>query len=180
MQLVDILYELARQHKSVKAFVYNSVNEIGNGSELYPLFWLEDPLLGDNADARIIRFDFNFSITEIPEEDNQVKPIQDRCFRIGLAIIEKLRKINNNTLLSVKGFNFLTLRDYYDNKSAGIRFSVTVERTNPQNLCDLDNDFEEGKEFPAIEALPKFKTDNPKGCATFPDKPGLPKITFDK
>lgn len=70
--IVDTLYELAKEHLYIKSFVYDAVNEIGNGSELYPLFWLEDPILL-NSNGHMIRADFNFSITEIPNNNSEVK-----------------------------------------------------------------------------------------------------------
>lgn len=178
--VVDILYELAKQHLSIKSFVYDSVNEIGNGSELYPLFWLEDPILLNSTAANIIRVDFNFSITEVPTNNSEVKAVQDRCFVTGLAIIEKLRELKAITGLSVVDFSAVSLRRYYDNNAAGYRFSVTVNRVNPQNLCKLDEEFDPGKEFPKTDNLPKFDTDNKNGCAIFSDKPGLPKFDLNK
>lgn len=178
--IVDVLYELAKQHLSIKSFVYDSVNEIGNGSELYPLFWLEDPVLLNSMAANIITVDFNFSITEIPANNSEVKGIQDRCFRTGLAIIEKLREIKNISALTVVNFSAVSLRRYYDNNAAGYRFSVTVNRVNPQNLCTLDEEFDPNKEFPKLDNLPKFDTDNKDGCAIFSDKMGLPKFDLNK
>lgn len=178
--IVDILYELARQHKGIKGFMYDSVNEIGNGSEVYPLLWLEDPVLLNCVAANIIKIDFNFTITEVPAGNAEAKEIQDRCFASGLAIIEKLREIKNRTLLSVEDFSAVSLRRYYDNNAAGYRFSVTVSRVNPQNLCELDEIFDPAKEFPKIDSLPKFDTSNKDGCAIFTDKPGLPKFDLTK
>ena len=132
--ITDILFELARQHREIRAFRYDSVAESGAGSESYPLLWLEDPLFADNNDARLLRIRFNFSVTAIPDKKNEVGTIQKHCFDIGLSVVEKMRKIQGKTLLSVAAFNALTLRDYYDNGSAGVRFSVTATRLNPQEI----------------------------------------------
>ena len=176
--IIDILFELAQQNKAIRAFRYDTSAENGSGSELYPLLWIEDPILANNNDARLLRIDFNFSITGIPDTKNRVKPIQEQCFAIGLSIIEKLRKIQHSTLLSVNGFSALTLRDYYDNGAAGVRFSVSANRLNPQNLCHLDELFDPHKTFPATQELPCF--DTPPGCTVFPDKPGLPSFNLSQ
>ena len=175
--ITDILFELARQHKEIRAFRYDSVAESGAGTEAYPLLWLEEPLLADNSDARLLRIRFNFSITAIPDEKNTANAIQKRCFTIGLSIVEKMRKIQDQTLLSVTSFNALTLRDYYDNSSAGIRFSVTATRLNPQGLCRLDEAFDLSKTFPSKQELPRFNSASANGSTLFPDKPLLP--SFD-
>jgi hypothetical protein len=45
-ELIDILYNLARQHEYVKSFNYEEVNKVGGvGSDKYPLVFLEDPLI---------------------------------------------------------------------------------------------------------------------------------------
>lgn len=178
--VVDILYEIAKQHLSIKSFVYDSVNEIGNGSELYPLFWLEDPILLNSTAANIIRVDFNFSITEVPTNNSEVKAVQDRCFATGLSVIEKLRGLKDITSMSVVDFSAVSLRRYYDNNAAGYRFSVTANRVNPQKLCKLNEEFDPSREFPKMDNLPKFDTNNKNGCAIFSDKSELPKFDLNK
>lgn len=178
--IVDVLYELAKQHLSIKSFTYDSVNEMGNGSEFYPMLWLEDPILLNSKDKRLIEADFNFSITEIPKDNDEVKPIQDRCFSTGLAIIEKLRGIKDTTNLVILNFSAVSLRRYYDNNAAGWRFSVSAHRTNTINLCKLDEEFDPSKEFPTLESLPKFSTDNKSGCAIFSEKRELPRFSLTK
>ena len=176
-EITNILFELARQHKEIRAFRYGSIAESGTGSEAYPLLWLEEPLFADNGDARLLRIRFNFSVTAIPDEKSEVNAIQKQCFTIGLSVIEKMRKIQAQTLLSVASFNALTLRDYYDNDCAGVRFSVTVTRLNPQDLCRLDEQFDPAKTFPRAQELPCFNSASDNGYTLFPDKHILP--TFD-
>lgn len=178
--IVDILYQLAKQHLSIKSFAYDTINEMGNGSELYPLLWLEDPILLNSTTANIIRVNFNFSITEIPTSNSEAKAIQDRCLATGLSIVEKLRELKNETKLSILDFSALSLRRYYDNNAAGYRFSVTANILNPQNLCRLDSAFDPDKEFQITESLPKFDTDNKNGCAIFSDKAELPKFDLNR
>ena len=174
--ITDILFELARQHSEIRAFRYDSVAESGTGAEAYPLLWLEEPLFADNNDARLLRVRFNFSVTAIPETKNEVSAVQKRCFAIGLSVIEKMRTVQDQTLLSVASFNALTLREYYDNASAGARFSVAATLLNPQDLCRLNEVFDPAKSFPNPQQLPRFANPD-NGCALFPEKPQLP--SFD-
>ena len=174
-EIIDILFELARQHQAIRAFRYDASVEAGTGAEPYPLLWIEDPILANNTDARLLRLDFNFSVTEIPDTKSAIKPIQERCFAIGLSIIEKLRKIQHSTLLSVNSFSAVTLRNYYDNAAAGVRFSVAASRLNPQNLCRLDEQFDPHKTFPSAQDLPGFGL---SGYAVFADKPELPSFNL--
>lgn len=175
MQIVNIFYELARQHKQVKGFRYGKTYEKGAGSDIYPLTWLDDPIAGQSENDATIRYTINVDILGLPTDDLDVLAVQSAAFLVGLSYKEKIRTINRDTNLNVKGFTFVSLRDYYDDNAAGYRFTYTLIGPNPSNLCA--EYFDPDKQLDKTQPLPDFKTDNPNGCAVFNDKKGLPNFS---
>lgn len=171
MQIVDIFYELARQHKKIRGFLYGKSYEKGAANEMHPLLWLDDPIQGQVA-GNAIRYTVNFDVLGIPRTEEEVPDVQAAAFDTGLTMYEKLMQTRAQTKYTPAGFSFITLRDYYDNNAAGIRFTVTLTAPNPVDRCT--DAFDPDKQFPETGVFPNFSTDNPDGCAVFNDKQGLP------
>lgn len=163
MQIVNIFYDLARQHKAIKGFYYGG--QRGAGNSVYPLVWLDDPLSGQ-ASGAVASWSVNFDVLGIPETDAEIAAVQAEAFSAGLAIIEKLKGYPPG-VLQVDRFSFLTLRNYYDDNAAGVRFTVSLAQPVPGNLCV--EYFDPLKEFTTPATLPNFTADNPDGCAVFAD-----------
>lgn len=173
MEIVNLFYELARQHKQLNGFFYGKSYEKGAANEAHPLLWLDDPIYGQ-AINQTIRYTINIDILGVPSSDKEVLDVQTAAFNVGLTIVEKIKKIRG---YSIDGFSFVSLRDYYDNNAAGQRFTYTIVQANPVDLC-ADN-FDPEKQFPRMGGLPEFKVDNPDGCAIFNDKTGLPNFKLN-
>jgi hypothetical protein len=171
MQIVDLFYELARQHKLIRGFYYGKAYEKGAANEAYPLLWLDDPIYGQSVN-QAVQYTVNVDILGIPKDEKDTVNVQTEAFNTGLSIVEKIRQSRIQTGYSVGAFNFVSLRDYYDDNAAGFRFTYTVIHANPVNRCA--EDFDPSKQFGKADALPHFEVDNPEGCAVFNDKPGLP------
>lgn len=171
MQIVNYFYELARQHKKLNGFVYGKGYEKGAAHDAYPLAWLDDPLYGTSV-GNTLRYTINLDILGIPANNDEVLAVQGAALSAGLSMIEKIKQVRPTSGISTDGFSFLTLRDYYDDNAAGIRFTLTVVQANPVDRCA--DDFDPTKQFPKVEALPDFLVDNPDGCAIFNDGTGLP------
>ncbi len=175
MQIVNFFYELARQHKRVNGFMYGKAYEKGAANDAYPLVWLDDPVYGISA-GNVLRYTVNVDVLDIPANAEEVLSVQDMAFTIGLSMIERIKNVRGVSGFGIDSFNFLTLRDYYDDNAAGVRFTLTVTQANPVNRCA--EDFDASKQFPTADALPDFLVDNPDGCAVFSDKAGLPNFTI--
>lgn len=171
MQVVNLLYELSRQHKQIRGFVYGKEYEQGAANEVYPLVWLDDPIYGQSVN-NILRYTVNTDILGLPEIAADVSDVQSSAFLVGLSFAEKIKKTQGATGFGVDGFTFLSLRDYYDNNSAGFRFTYTLTQANPINRCG--EFFDPSKEFVSVAVMPEFKVEHPDGCAVFNDKTGLP------
>lgn len=174
MQIVDLLYDIARQHKLVKGFRYGKPSEKGAGSDTYPLVWVDDPFNGQtlsNAVVKlgIIRDSINVDFLGLPADDNDVLNVQKAAFMTALSFAEKIKSTPG---YGVDGFSYITLREYYDDAAAGVRFTFYVTGANPINLCG--DFFDPNKELITASLLPDFTTKHPDGCAIFNDKDTLP------
>jgi hypothetical protein len=176
MDIVNLFYELARQDKTARAFVYGKAYEKGSGNDLYPLVWLDDPILGNAFAAaepgRVIQYTANVDFLGIPVNDSEVLSVQSAAFEMGLAYFDKIKQTRPVTGFGGAGFAFVSLRDYYDDKAAGFRFTFTLNQANPIDRCK--EFFDPAKTFPGISTLPDFATENPDGCAVFSDSNTLP------
>lgn len=171
MQIVNLFYELARQHKKINGFFYGKTYEKGAANEAHPLLWLDDPVYGQSVN-QTLQYTVNVDILGLPANDKEVLDVQTSAFNVGLSIAEKIKQAKEPRGFSVDSFTFLSLRDYYDNNAAGYRFTYTLKAVNPVDRCA--DDFDPSKEFPKIDALPEFNLENPDGCAVFNNKNGLP------
>lgn len=167
-----MLYELARQHKRIRGFRYDRVGEKGAGNDMYPLVWVDDPLTGFASSEGTVTYTVNVDILGIPKNDEDVRAVQTAAFDAGLAIYQRLKDTRVATQTTAGGYNFVTLRDYYDDNAAGVRFTYTLVAANPLNRCV--EDFDTVKQFPARQDMPDFNTLHPDGCAIFSEKAGLP------
>lgn len=89
--IIETFRTQAREHKTIRSFLYSRSYEKGSGKDIYPLFWLEDPITGQNKD-NIFRSSINFTILFIPKKTDHTKDLQNLAFSIELNIIERIKK----------------------------------------------------------------------------------------
>lgn len=178
MQIVNFFYELARTNKRINGFAYGRAGGKGAGTEAHPLMWLDDPIYGEAVGVPALRFTVNLDILGIPANPSDTAAVQDAALITGLSIRERIKEIGRITAISVDTFSFVSLSEYTDNNAAGYRFTYRLTTQNPVDLCAQY--YDPTKQFPKVEDLPDFLTENPEGCAVFTDKAGLPnfKITI--
>ena len=186
--IITTFYGLAKEHKLIRSFVYDRVSKgMGTGEKNYPQFFLEDPIyIGDSTplDGKVVAT-INFEITCLPQafSNYNVKQLteeecQNVCHQIALHIIARLRELNKDfdtrTGVDILSFSFLTLRNWGDDKAAGVRCTLKVSVDNDIQLCNLEEHFDPDKEFDLGSLLDDIDTDNAYGCSTFDYK--LPNI----
>ena len=186
--IITTFYGLAKEHKLIRSFVYDRVSKgMGTGEKNYPQFFLEDPIyIGDSTplDGKVTAT-INFEITCLPQafSNYNVKQLteeecQNVCHQIALHIIARLRELNKDfdtrTGVDILSFSFLTLRNWGDDKAAGVRCTLKVSVDNDIQLCDLEEHFDPDKEFDLGSLLDDIDTDDAYGCSTFDYK--LPNI----
>jgi len=177
MQIVNLFYEIARQNKRLRGFTYNKSYQQGAGNSMYPLMWLDDPIMGQSMSESVMRYTVNVDILGLPSETESEQAVQSSAFDVGLSVIYRIRSTRATTGVSVEGFSFVSLREYYDDGAAGYRFTLTLLQANPTDKC-LD-DYDATKVFPSLASLPDFSVDNPDGCAVFTDSSALPTFKLD-
>lgn len=189
--IVETFYDLAKQHKLIRSFKYEQLSKsAGTGEDKYPLFFLEDPIyINDGTTTGGTNYaNINFDIVMTPQwsENYNLKPTseldcQNIAESIALNCIAKLRNdINDDkisSILSIVSWDFVTLRRWYDDAASGVRVSLKVSIPNDIHYCDLEEHFDENKEFKGNNLLSDIPTDDADGCISFDYK--LPKISLD-
>lgn len=187
-KIIDTFYDLAKQHKLIRSFVYDRVSKgMGTGEKQYPQFFLEDPIYINDSTPLTGQTlcTVNFDITCLPQAFSNwdVRQLteaecQNVCHQIGLHIVAKLRALNmefdTRIGMEVVKYSFMTLRNWGDDKAAGVRCTIQLALDNDIQLCDLDMHFDSEKEFDLGNLLDNIDTDDAYGCTTFDYK--LPKI----
>lgn len=187
--IVDLFYELSEKHKLIRSFKYDRLSKgAGVGDEMMPHVFLEDPLYFGNADTNsgTVPVTINFDIVITPQllENWGINPSteagQNLCHSIALNFIAKIRQMmKDGDLLSVSSiasWNFVTLKHWYDNDCDGVRCTLVLNVRNEINFCDIDEHFDEEKEFDIKKYLPEIDTDSAQGCVVFDNK--LPKFSL--
>lgn len=168
--IISLFRQQAQQHKTIKAFYYNRKYELGSGKDSYPLFWLDDPILGRNT-GNVFTNSANFAILFVPDNERSVAQLQSLAFSIGLNIIERIKRQSNQLGISIlPDWSYLTLSDYYDDNACGCRFSLNFTQANMQNLCLIDEQFDTEKEFDTNDALNDFDLSPANRCEVFVNK----------
>lgn len=173
--IINTFKNQAREHKSIKAFYYNRNYELGSGRDIYPLFWLEDPISGRNNNNTFSN-SVNFSILFVPADADEISVLQNYAYSIGLNIIERIKKDQNSIIGIQNDWTFLTLRNYYDDNAAGCRFSVNFIQRNMQNLCLIEEQFDVNKTFDTASNLPDISINTVNTCEVFSNS--LPVFTL--
>jgi len=167
--IIELFKTQAREHKTIKSFMYCRNYEKGSGKDIYPLFWMEDPISGQNRE-NVFRNSVSFSILFTPQKGQTKESLQNLAFSIGLNIIERIKKDERSAVSIESGWSYLTLSDYYDDNAIGCRFTVGFTQRNMQNLCLIDEQFDENKEFDKKEGLKDFDITPSNSCEVFTNK----------
>ena len=187
--IVNLFYKLSEKHKLIRSFKYDRLSKgAGVGDEMMPHVFLEDPLYFGNAttNSGTIPVTVNFNIVVTPQllENWGIYPStevgQNLCHSIALNFIARLRQMIKNGDISyvtgIDSWNFITLKHWYDNDADGVRCTLVIEVKNDINYCDIEEHFDEEKEFNLQQYLPDIKTDDASGCVVFSSK--LPKFNI--
>ena len=181
--IVDLFYGLSEKHKLIRSFKYDRLSKgAGVGDEMMPHVFLEDPLYFGNADTTTgtVPVTINFDIVITPQllENWGINPSteagQNLCQGIALNFIAKIRQMMKDgdllNVSSIASWNFVTLKHWYDNDCDGVRCTLVLNVRNEINFCDIDEHFDENKEFDIKKYLPEIETDDASGCAIFSNK----------
>lgn len=163
--------ELARQHSAIKGFYCGKVSKsLGTGEQLYPLVFLEDnmSIATSKIDQAILNVNVNFQVLMAPQaNDNQYTVIECEsiCEKISQQILLKIKadKKAGLTEIGVASFNTMTVSNWYDDKSAGVRVSCLLQIPNEINYCELD-DFDPEGTLSKTDLLSDIDTTGAENC----------------
>lgn len=144
--VINILKDLSLRHKGVRTFRYQG-NDFNNAQNNYKTFqvYVDDISLHElNITTNIFKARFEIYILAQPngESGNTILDVQDNAYTIACDIMAKIDTDEAYyNVLSVYDYSILTLADYTDDRSSGVKLSLTLEMPNPVNLCTLDDNF---------------------------------------
>lgn len=167
--IINLFKKQAYEHKTIKAFVYGRKNEMGSGKDTYPLFWLEDPVYGQNMN-NVFRNTVNFSILFLLDKEKNVREMQNLAFSVGLNIIERIKLDKVSGINILPDWSYLTLQNYTDDDACGCRFTLNFTQVNMQALCLIEEQFELGKVFKTNKSLPEIEAQSRNNCEIFSSK----------
>lgn len=194
--IINTFYLLSKEHKLIRSFKYDRISKgAGIGEELYPQCFLEDPIyIGDSTlNNGSVICQVSFDIVMIPQafenydkKQLTVEDCQSIAHEIALSYIARMRNMSINydeyegkdyAEIKPLSWNFITLRNWYDNRAAGIRCTLNLSLNNPINICDVEENFDENKEFNLDKLLSDVNTDDAESCVSFGYK--LPQFKLD-
>lgn len=194
-KIIKTFYLLAKEHKLVRGFKYDRISKgAGIGEENHPLVFLEDPIyVGDSTlTGGSVTVQVNFDVVMTPQafenhfnKQLTVEDCQSVAHEIALSFIARLRNMSVNydeyedkEYIPIKplSWSFITLRNWYDNAAAGVRCTLNLSVDNTINICDVEENYDENKEFDLDSLLSDINTEDADGCITFDYK--MPKFTL--
>lgn len=187
-QVYDLLKKLSQEHKLINSFKYEMLSKsAGSGEDIYPLVFLEMPLLFGSLKPfdGAVPVQFNFDIVLNPQalhnyDVTQLTSVscQEIASQIAQQFIARMRNLYKagESTVSIVDYSIRTLQRWYDDSSYGVRVSVNANLQNEINFCLDDDYFDPEKEFKINDVLPEIDTDNASGCVELSYK--LPDIKF--
>ena len=185
-KIVDIVKQMATEHKLIKSFIYDELNKLaGIGEQKYPLVFLEMPIYYSKASVMdgVMPVTFNIDIVLNPQAFHnypvkQLTPLscQEIASQIALQFVARLRNLykDGKSEIDVTNYSILTLQRWYDDKSYGVRITVNADVKSDIALCSDDDYFDPNKELTEKDLLNNIDTDDAQGCQSLSYK--LPKI----
>lgn len=161
---VEIFKNLALRHKGVKTFRYQDriYNNAQNNYKTFQVYLDTVSLHQVNITTNIFTSEFEVYILAQPDgaSGNTVADVQNNAFTIAVDILAALDNWDEyEGILSVHDYSILTLSNYSDDASAGVKLSVVLAMPSPLNWCELEDNFndepypeDEDKEIDVPEA----------------------------
>lgn len=143
---VDIFKNLSLRHIGVRTFKYQNdlYNNAQNNHKTFQVYLDTVSLHQLNITTNIFTSSFELYILSQPDgtSGNTVEDVQTNAFTIAVDILGALENWDEfKGILSLHDYSILTLSEYSDDNSSGVKLSVILETPSPLNLCTLDENF---------------------------------------
>lgn len=144
--LVEIIKNVSLRHKLVRTFRYQSevYNNAQNNHKTYQVYLDTVSMHQLNITTNIFTSSFEMYILSQPngESGNTIEDVQTYAFTIAVDVLAALDNWTEfRGILSIHDYSILTLSDYSDDKSSGVKLSVILETPSPLNLCEYEEHF---------------------------------------
>lgn len=144
--LVEIIKNISLRHIGVRTFRYQNdvYNNAQNNFKTFQIYLDTVSLHQLNITSNIFTSSFELYILSQPngESGNTIVDVQDKAFTIAVDILGALDNWDEyKGVLSIHDYSILTLSEYSDDQSSGVKLSVVLEVPSPLNLCSLDENF---------------------------------------
>lgn len=146
--LVEIFKNISLRHKNVRTFRYQNDmhNNAQNNHKTYQVYLDTVSLHQLNITTNIFTSSFELYILSQPDgtSGNTIEDVQNYAFTIAVDILGALDNWEDyKGVLSIHDYSILTVSEYSDDNSSGVKLSVILETPSPLNLCLLDDNFNE-------------------------------------
>lgn len=151
-ELINYLLDIAYKHKSVGFVSYIkelNINDQKN-EKSFQFFVTDNCLLEKQIVDGILTLKMGVYVIGFVGSDTSTLDIQDEAAHIVFDIIEYVN--NNNYQLNVRDYSIASLSEYSDNNCSGVYCTLQFTISNPINLCEYEEHFEE-KPTPVIPTL---------------------------
>lgn len=144
--LVEIIKNVSLRHKLVKTFRYqnDTWNNAQSNYKTYQVYLDTVSMHQLNITTNIFTSSFEVYILSQPngESGNTVEDVQTYAFTIAVDILAALDNWEEfRGILSVYDYSLLTLSEYSDDNSSGVKLSVVLQVPSPLNLCEYEDHF---------------------------------------
>lgn len=145
--IVDVLKNTFLRHKGVCTFKYQgkTYNNAQNNYKTFQVYLDTVSLHSYDVRNDIFTSEYEIYILSQPHEGesgNTCVDVQTKALTIGadvIAFIDNDPSLRN--VLNVKDYSMLTLENYSDDKSSGIKLSLVLEVPSPIAMCLLEENF---------------------------------------
>ena len=145
---VELFKNLSLRHKGVYTFRYQDkvFNNAQNNYRTFQVYLDTISLHQLNITTNVFTSEFEIYILAQPngEEGNKTEDVQTKAFTIAVDLLGALDTWDEyKGVLSLHDYSILTLSNYSDDASSGVKLSVVLETPSPLNLCTLDDNFDD-------------------------------------
>lgn len=143
---VTLFKDLALRHKGIRTFKYQDkiYNNAQNNHKTFQVYLDTVSMHNLNITTNIFTSEFEMYILGQPngEEGNKIEDVQTYAFTIAVDILGALDAWDEyKGVLSLYDYSILTLSNYTDDASSGVKLSIVLATPSPLNLCTLEDNF---------------------------------------
>ena len=159
-ELITYLMDTAKQHVLIGSVAYKEVYNINdqNNEKQFQFIIDSSNMIEKNITENVIKCRLEIYCLGFVKYNNNILDVQDQATHM---LIDFINYIDNDSYpVEVYDWSLLSLSEYSDNNSSGVKLSLDVIIPNILNLCEYKNNFIEKTE----EEIPSLEISNGDEC----------------